>query len=226
MLGAVIAVTVHVATRQMPIVDCTNHKVGSTDATRGILIVPTLALCAATLLIYIPLGGIWTLSVERGVRLGLSERQVGALLTFAVFGGLVGGATAAWTEQRVGIVRSLVIGAASGVASCIGVGWARGAWSFGFAFCLYSGAYQFAISALQVAGSMADVRGRIPAILLGITLVGYAIGRYVVGYLLEIGRPQLIWTAGGWACALAVAPSLIAVRWIRAAQQRATSVHR
>lgn len=221
MLGAVIAVTVHVATRDMPIVDCSNHKVGSTDATPGILIVPTLALCAATLLIYIPLGGIWTFSVELGVGLGLSERQVGALLIFAVFGGLVGGATAAWTEQRVGIARSLVIGAASCVASCIAVGWARGAWSFGFAFCLYSGAYQFAISALQVVGSMADIRGRVPAILLGMTLVGYAIGSYVVGYLLEIERPQLIWAAGCWACALAVAPSLMAVRWIATKQKRA-----
>ena len=204
MLGAVIAVTVHLATR-------------------GILTVPTLALCAATLLIYIPLGGIWTFSVELGVGLGLSERHVGGLLVFAVFGGLVGGATAAWTEQRVGSVRSLVIGAAGCVASSIAVGWARGAWSFGVAFCLYSAAYQFAISALQVVGSMADIRGRVPAILLGMTLVGYAIGSYVVGYLLEIKRPQLIWTAGGWACALAVTPSLMAVRWIGAAHQRAAS---
>jgi hypothetical protein len=226
MLGAVIAVTTHVATREMPIVDYYDRRPGSTDATRGILIVPMLALCAATLLIYVPLGGIWTFSVQLGVRLGLSERNVGGLLIFAVFGGLVGGATAAWTEQRIGIVRSLVLGAASCVASCIAVGWARGAWTFGAAFCLYSGAYQFAISALQVVGSMADIRGRVPAILLGMTLVGYAIGSYVVGYLLEIEHPQLIWTAGGWACALALAPSLMAVRWIAAAHKRAAaSVH-
>jgi MFS family permease len=223
LLGALIAVTAHVATREMPIADHRARGDGSTDATRTILIAPALALCVATLLIYIPLGGIWTFSVQLGVRLGLSERHVGGLLIFAVFGGLVGGAAAAWTEEHVGIVRSLLLGAASCVASCIAVGSARGAWSFGVAFCLYSGAYQFAISALQVVGAMADTRGRVPAILLGVTLVGYAIGSYLVGYLLDIERPQLIWTAGGWACALAIVPSLMAVRGIAAAVRQAAA---
>jgi hypothetical protein len=219
LLGVVLAFAAYVATRDMPAV-VHGGREGSPAAGRGMMLLPALGLCVATLLIYVPLGGIWTFSVQLGVSLGLSERHVGGLLIFAVFGGFLGGAAAAWIEQRAGVARLLVIGAATCVASCIAVGAARGAWGFGVAFGLYSGAYQFAVTALQVVGSMADGRGRLPAILLGMTLVGYALGSYLVGYLLEIGRPQLIWTGGAWACALAVVPSLLAVRWIRATHRR------
>jgi hypothetical protein len=222
-LGAVIALTARAATRQFGLISHPDSADDPRDATPGGVILPTLALSAATLLIYVPLGGIWTFSVQLGVELGLSERDVGGLLVVAVFGGLIGGAVAAWIERRIGIVRSLLLASASCVATCIAVGSARGAWSFGAAFCLYCSAYQFAISILQVAGSMADRRGRVPAILLGMTLIGYAIGSYVVGYLLQIQQTKWIWTAGGWACALAAAPSLLALRWFRGQFYRAAA---
>ncbi len=213
LLGALLAGTAWVAMRELP------GRRGTGGAQQEpaprMMRLPALALCAATLLIYVPLGGIWTFSVQLGVGLGLTERHVGALLIFAVFGGLLGGALAAWLESRTDLGRLLLLGPLACIASCVAVGATRGAWSFAAAFCLYSAAYQFAISVLQVAGALADARCRLPAILLGMTLVGYAIGSWLVGHLLEVGRPALIWTGGSWACALAIAPSLLALRRIR-----------
>lgn len=213
-LGGLLAFATHVATR-IASVERTDGPAAALVPVRPLRSWPALALCIATLLLYIPLGGIWTFSVQLGVSLGMSERHVGGLLIFAVFGGFVGGAAVGWIEQRTGVVWLLILGAGSCVAACLAVGAARGAWGFGVAFCLYSGAYQFAVSALQVVGALADTRGRLPAILLGMTLVGYALGSYLIGHLLELGRPQLIWTGGAWACAMAVVPALLALRGIR-----------
>ncbi|TXS91861.1 MFS transporter [Parahaliea maris] len=179
--------------------------------------VTPLLLCLGTLVMFIPLGGIWTFSVQLGLDNGLSERLIGGLLVFAVFGGFVGGTAAAWVETRVGLVRTMLLGAASCIAACIAVGTVGGAISFAIAFCLYSAAYQFTISAFQITAAFADTQGRLPAVLLGITLVGYAMGSYVVGYLINNNLSQLIWIGGGVVCAAAALPALLAASRVSSA---------
>lgn len=176
---------------------------------------PSLALVLATLLIYIPLGGIWTFSVQLGVSLGMSERLVGTSLIFAVFGGFLGGALVPLIQPRTGNLIALLMGSILAVTACAAVGAAHSALTFTVAFGLYSAAYQYVISVLQGVGSLLDRRGRLPGILLGMTLVGYAIGSYAVGYLLNSGHPALVFNLGGWACALAAIPCVWVDWWLR-----------
>jgi hypothetical protein len=170
------------------------------------------ALVAATLLIYIPLGGIWTFSVQLGANLGMSERTIGAVLVFVVFGGLFGGGIAAWICTRMGLRAAALATCSSCVLACGLVGSATGPASFAWAFLFYSAAYQFAITALQVIAALIDCSGRLPAVLLGTTLIGYALGSSLVGYLLQIHHPGWVWWGGAAACALALVPTLYARR--------------
>ena len=213
LLALGLALTSYKATQDLPIAPAPAAPIASRIGTHPL--VPAGGLIIATLLIYVPLGGIWTFSEQLGIGVGLTDRDVGGLLIFAVFAGLIGGALAAGLEKLVGGECLVVIAGVSALASCLCVAMIRGATSFGAAFAFYSASYQFAISAFQVVASSVDRTGRLPAILLGTTLIGYALGSYIVGYLFHVGRPQLIWTGGAWACGFAILPSLVALRWAK-----------
>lgn len=151
---------------------------------------------ADTLVIYIPLGGIWTFSVQQGASVGLSERAVGVMLAWMIPAGLAGGAFAAWIHRRTGLTAPLCIASALAAPTCIDVATARTPLHFGLAFIIYAATYMFAISVLQTAGVKAELSGRLSAVMFGMTLVGCAIGSYSVGLLLDSGRSSIIGTGG------------------------------
>jgi predicted MFS family arabinose efflux permease len=155
-----------------------------------------VTLLLATVLIYIPLGGIWTFSVQQGTSVGLSERAVGVMLAWMIPAGLAGGGFAAWIHRRAGLAIPLCVAAALAALTCIVVATARTPLHFGLAFVLYAATYMFAISVLQAAGVKTDPSGRLSAVMFGMTLVGCALGSYIVGLLLDSGRSSIIGTGG------------------------------
>ena len=167
-----------------------------------------IALLIATVLIYIPLGGIWTFSVQQGTSVGLSERAVGVMLAWMIPAGLAGGAFAAWIQRRTGLTAPICIAAALAALTCIVVATARTPLHFGLAFVIYAATYMFAISVLQTAGVKADPSGRLSAVMFGMTLVGCALGSYIVGLLLDNGHSSIIGTGGA---ALSAAAGVLAL---------------
>ena len=155
-----------------------------------------IALLLATVLIYIPLGGIWTFSVQQGTSVGLSERAVGVMLAWMIPAGLAGGAFAAWIHRRAGLTAPICIASLLAALTCVIVATARTPLHFGLAFVVYAATYMFAISVLQAAGVKADTSGRLSAVMFGMTLVGCAVGSYVVGLLLDSGHSSMIGTGG------------------------------
>ena len=143
---------------------------------------------------YIPLGGIWTFSVQQGTSVGLSERAVGVMLAWMIPAGLAGGAFAAWIHRRAGLTAPICIASVLAALTCVIVATARTPLHFGLAFAVYAATYMFAISALQTAGVKADPSGRLSAVMFGMTLVGCAVGSYVVGLLLDSGHSSMIGT--------------------------------
>ncbi len=167
-----------------------------------------ITLLIATVLIYIPLGGIWTFSVQQGTSVGLSERAVGVMLAWMIPAGLAGGALAAWIHRRAGLTMPICIASALAALTCIVVATARTPLHFGLAFVIYAATYMFAISVLQTAGVKADPSGRLSAVMFGMTLVGCALGSYIVGLLLDSGHSSMIGTGGA---SISVAAGVLAL---------------
>jgi predicted MFS family arabinose efflux permease len=168
-----------------------------------------IMLLMATVLIYIPVGGIWTFSVQQGTSVGLSERAVGVMLAWMIPAGLAGGGFAAWIHRRVALSTLLCMATALAALTCVVVATARTPLHFGLAFVLYAATYMFAISVLQTAGVKADPSGRLSAVMFGMTLVGCALGSYIVGLLLDSGRSSMIGTGGA---SISVAAGVFALR--------------
>jgi predicted MFS family arabinose efflux permease len=223
-LGAVLLVMTYLATRHdqrevqsdLPTYQKVTHGDDSAVASLGI----------STLLIFIPLGGIWAFSVQIGLDNGLSEKLVGGLLVFAVVGGFVGGNAAAWVDHHVGTLRMVVAAVACSCAACLIVGLVQGAITYAIVFCFYSAVYQYGISTFQIAATSADPTGKLPGILLGLTLVGYALGSYAVGLLINLGFYQTIWVGGGAFCVVAGIPVLLTARRFAAKPVEARSIQR
>jgi predicted MFS family arabinose efflux permease len=167
-----------------------------------------IMLLMATVLIYIPLGGIWTFSVQQGTSVGLSERAVGVMLAWMIPAGLAGGGFAAWIHRRAGLTIPLCISTTLAALTCVVVATARTPLHFGLAFVLYAATYMFAISVLQTAGVKADPSGRLSAVMFGMTLIGCALGSYIVGLLLDSGRSSIIGTGGA---SISVAAGVLAL---------------
>lgn len=211
LLAAVLAVLVRGATRELGAGPAAAAPAPAA-ATRIALGASGLALMLATLLIYLPLGGLFTFSVQQGIRIGMSEAETGGLLGWVLLAGFGGGWLAAWTDARLRAVACVALGSALSVIACIAVGTAGNPWAFGSAFLVYAIAYQYAISILQAASSRVDPSGRLPAVLFGVMLIGYALGSYLTGYLLTIGQPSWMWQLGAVGCAAAAAPAILVVR--------------
>jgi predicted MFS family arabinose efflux permease len=171
-----------------------------------------IALLVATMFLFIPLGGVWTFSVQQGTSLGLSERQVGVMLAWMIPAGVAGGGFAAWIHRRTGLVAPLCLACTLASLTCIFVAAARTPLHFGLAFVSYAATYMFAISVLQAAGAKVDTSGRLSAVMFGMTLVGCALGSYIVGLLLDAGRSSVIGTGGTLFSAVAGLLALWAAR--------------
>ena len=171
-----------------------------------------LSLLFATTLLYVPLGGIWTFSVQQGTQLGLSERQVGVMLTWMIPAGLIGGAVAAWIQRRVGRFTALCLSGGAAILTCLLIATAHTPLLFGLSFAWYAATYMFALSVLQAAGVTADASGRLSAVMFGMTLVGCALGSYLVGLLLDSGASSIIGGGGMLLSAIAAVLALWATR--------------
>lgn len=221
-LAAALSVATYAATRGQIHVSAA-PSTGNASGTRSAR-ATAIALLLVTELVFIPLGGIWTFSVQQGTNLGLSEGEAGMVLGWATFGGLAGGAIAGWLHDRIGLAAALALGCGLSVASCIAVGTVASEVAFALAFLFYVITYTFVLSYILTAGASADARGRLSAMLLGAQLIGYAIGSYLVGSLLEHGNPALVWIGGGLTCALALVPAVWAAQRIESVRIPAAGI--
>ncbi len=171
-----------------------------------------ISLLVATTLLYVPLGGMWTFSVQQGTQLGLSEREVGVMLTWMIPAGLIGGAVAAWIQRRVGLFTALCLAGGAAFLTCMLIATAHTPLLFGVSFAWYAATYMFALSVLQAAGVAADTSGRLSAVMFGMTLVGCALGSYLVGLLLDSGASSMIGGGGMLLSAIAAVLALWATR--------------
>jgi predicted MFS family arabinose efflux permease len=152
-------------------------------------------------------GGVWMFVAQIGEHTGLSEFEVGNVITGTTLAGLTGGVVATWLGGRFGRKWPIVVGLGLNVVAAVGVALTTESHSFiGFNL-LWNAAYYFVVPYLMGAMAAMDDLGRWVVASDGAWTLGDAAGPALAGGLVEWGGyPPLAVLAGvgGLSCMIMV----------------------
>jgi len=152
-------------------------------------------------------GGVWMFIAQIGEQTGLTEYEVGNVITGTGLAGLVGGVMATWLGGRFGRKWPIVIGLGFNVVAAVGIAFTENSLPYiGFNF-LWNAAYYFVVPYLMGAMAAMDDLGRWVVASDGVWTLGDAAGPALAGTLVEWGgNPALAMLAlvGGIGCMLMV----------------------
>jgi predicted MFS family arabinose efflux permease len=152
-------------------------------------------------------GGVWMFIAQIGEHTGLSEFEVGNVITGADLAGLSGGVVAAWLGARFGRKWPIVLGLGLNVVAAVGIAFTESSLSYIAFNCLWNTAYYFVVPYLMGALAAMDDLGRWVVASDGVWTLGDAVGPAVAGTLVEwggYGPLAALALVGGLSCMLMV----------------------
>jgi MFS family permease len=165
----------------------------------------TLALVAIAGLFMFEVGqgGVWMFIAQIGEYTGLTEYEVGNVITGSGLAGLIGGVLATWLGGRFGRKWPIVLGLGLNVMAAVGIALTTNSLSYVFFNFLWNAAYYFVVPYLMGAMAAMDDLGRWVVASDGAWTLGDAAGPAVAGALVEWGghRPLAVLAlVGGLSC--------------------------